>query len=361
MDCREFSHLISLHLDGEISKNEEAALAEHVAVCEGCAQELALQERISGVLRDLGREEIQAPRELCGLVMNKIRTERRGALLRLPAAWRKAVAAAAAVLLLAGGSAGVITGLKITGIEKVAGLESIAQKFNADTGVDVSTSEDPAGGSSIEPGDSRQITGITSIMGDSGGKSANDSTQGDENSTLDNSGIGTQKTSTGAKGTAGVVAAPAENETRVLLGNISMKATNTLLKMAVNDLNEGRIKAVSLAAGAGAATQVFPEQDGSKKIVVLRLTVNSDRANELIAGLSRLGTVINRQDESRDITSLYNETMVQYHDLQSRITLAQGTPEQQQLEAQAASYKQQLATWEAEAGKRIIMLWLQSI
>jgi len=126
------------------------------------------------------------------------------------------------------------------------------------------------------------------------------------------------------------------------------------------DLLEARIKAVALAAGAGANTQVFPEQNGSKKIVVIRLTIVSDQAPALIARLSGLGTLADRQDESRDITALYNETLVLCNDLESRRSAASDPAELQQLDVQIASYRQQLDAWAADAGKRIIMLWLEN-
>jgi len=72
-----------------------------------------------------------------------------------------------------------------------------------------------------------------------------------------------------------------------------------------------------------------------------------------------LGKVFDRQNESHDITSLYNETLVLHSDLLSRISSVEDTAEKQQMEAQAASYKRQLDTWKAEAGKRAITLWLE--
>ncbi|OPX92643.1 MAG: hypothetical protein A4E53_00371 [Pelotomaculum sp. PtaB.Bin104] len=349
MDCGKALLLISPHLDGALSEDEENALSGHMAVCVDCTWELELHKRLAGAFQEMGREEIQAPPELCDMVMAKIRTERRAALSLLPVAWRKAAAAAAAMLLIAGGTAGVTAGLKLAGSGKMISLESTLPMEESGTGSDILTPSNPAGTSSIQPGDSGQLPGAASTTDDSRGESA----QGNDNNTLDNTGNGTgwASPSSGA-----IATAPAGSETRALLSS-NMKVNHTQLKMIVNDLNEAKIKATSMAAGSGATTQV---QEGSSKIVIMRIIVNSDRDTDLISGLNGLGTVFNRTDESQDITSTYNEKLVQFNDLQSRISLTQNNTDQQQLEAQAASYKQQLDTWEAEAGKHVIVLWLES-
>jgi len=360
MDCREAIALISPHLDGALSIEENSALAEHLAGCDYCARELALFERLAGALREIGQEEAQAPPELCGLVLGRLRNERRSVLARLPAAWRRSIAAAAAVLFLAGGSAWVAAGLNVAGVGKMVGLGNPA-KIDMDAG-----GGSPAGSGGESPGraDPGPEPGGPSAPnvepeedapgGPPGGVTVIPANPGDgagDVKTVDHGGSG--KTIPPA-----VVSATPEGE-RVLLSS-GMKVTSTILKVAVDDLPGSRAKAVSMAAGAGAGAQVFPEQSGGKQIVLLRLTVDSDRASELAAELAGLGKVFDRQDESRDITSLYNESLVLHSDLLSRIGSVEDAAEKQQLEAQAASYKRQLDTWKAEAGKRAITLWLES-
>jgi hypothetical protein len=361
MDCREAIALISPHLDGALSIEENSALAEHLAGCESCARELSLFERLAWALREVGREEAQAPPELCGLVLGRLRNERRSVLARLPAAWRRSIAAAAAVLFLAGGSAWVTAGLNVAGVGKMIGLGNPA-KIDMDAG-----GGNPAGsgGGSADRGDPGPAPGDpggapnVEPEGDPPGSPPGDSTANPAdpgNGTGDVKAVDRDGKTTPPAAVATVANTP-EDE-RVLLRS-GMKATSTILKVAVDDLAAPRAQAASLAAGAGAGAQVFPEQSGGKQIVLLRLTVASDRASELAAELAGLGKVFDRQDESLDITSLYNETLVQYSDLRSRISSAEDAAEKQQLEAQAASYKRQLDTWQAEAGKRVITLWLE--
>jgi len=342
MDCIEFNSMILPHLDGLLQSDQSALLKKHAANCRSCARELALQVRISSTMRKIGREEFQAPPELSGLVISRLKPERRGYINRIPLTWRQAVAAAAAILLLAGGSAGVTAGLKIAGGGNLLVFDPPGTVID-----DHSGSPSNSGGSGL----SREWL-PDSIANSAENQSGNTGIADIGQSDSSNIPTGTAGSKTGAevKQSAGATA----------LLNSSMIITSTVLKIEAADLLEARIKAVALAAGAGANTQVFPEQNGSKKIVVIRLTLASDQAPDLIARLSGLGTLADRQDESRDITALYNETLVLCNDLESRRSAASDTAELQQLDVQIASYRQQLDAWAADAGKRVIMLWLEN-
>jgi hypothetical protein len=328
--------MILPHLDGLLQSEQSALLEEHTLCCTYCARELALQEKISRTIREIGQEEFKAPPEMGGLVMSRLKPERRGYINRFPLSWRQTVAAVAALLTIAGGSAGVTAGLKMAGGGKMIALDPPAAVTDDSGGA---PDTDPA----VLPG---------SIDGSA--KNQDNNTGISNMSQLDPSDI-----STGAAGSkTGIEEKQPASATALL--NSNMIITSTLLKIEVNDLSEARIKAVALAAGAEAVTQVFPEQNGDRKIVVLRLTLAADHAPGLIAQFSGLGTLADRQDESRDITAMYNETMVLCNDLESRRSAAANTVELQQLEQQITSYRQQLDTWAAEAGKRVIMLWLEN-
>jgi hypothetical protein len=220
---------------------------------------------------------------------------------------------------------------------------------------------EPGGGIAPDNASKGQPDGAAQPPGNNGSPVNN----GEGNTTGDEPGNGAGISSSAGNNTdsgkipAVNAAGPSAEGPTVMLSS-GMKVTSTVLKVAVDDLTGARAKAVALAAGAGAETQVFPEQSGGKKIVVVRLTTTSNQAAGLMSGLARVGTLEDRQDDSKDITAIYNETLVQYRDLQTRISSARDAGERSQLEAQAASYKQQLDAWEAEAGKRVIMLWLES-
>ena len=341
MNCSEFNSLILPHLDETLPSDQSALLEKHGAACASCASELVLQERLSRILREIGREELQAPPELGGLVISRLKQGRSGYLNRLPLTWRQTAAAVAALMLLAGGSAGVTTALKIAGGEKMLVYDpqtNIVDNSGPSSGI----SESGLAGEGLPD----------SIAGSDENQSGNTGVTGNGQSDLNSmpTGAAVSKTTPEAIQPSGATA---------LLGS-GMIVTSTVLNIDVEDILEARIKAVALAAGAGASTQVFPEQNGSKKIVVLRLTLDSDQAPGLIAELSGLGTLADRQDESRDITAMYNETLVLCSDLESRRNVARDTGELQQLEIQIASYRQQLDSWAADAGKRVIILWLEN-
>lgn len=356
MNCRDIQQLITLHLDGALGGEQETALREHLAVCPSCARELALQERLSRALRDLSSAEVEAPPELCGLVMGKLREDRRKAIHWLPPAWRKSIAAAAAFLIIAGGSVGLGAGLKLTGNGWTVGRATTSTGTVQNPGGIVTEQAPPDNGGShrIEPAqESAPVAG-------QGGESSSGAQGGNPGpAATGNVREGASNTGAGAKATGPGVSVASGQDNLVLLSS-SMKVSSTLLKISVTDLTEAKIRATALAAGAGAAALVFPEQNDGRRIQVMRLTAASDQAAGLTAGLTGLGTVIDRQDESRDLTHLYNETLIQYRDLQSRIKASHEAEERQRLEVQAATCKQQLDAWEAEAGKKVIILWLES-
>lgn len=330
MDCREFNDMILSHLDGSLRSDHSALMEDHAAQCSACARELALHSRLSLSLRDIGNEEIMAPPELGSLVINSLRQERRGVFNWMPASWRRTVAAAAAILLLAGSSAGVAWQIASKGPLVAVNPPAIVDDNRSNTSGDE--------GSGLIQGD---LPGINQ-------DTTSDQDQGDPN--IIPNGTGSGKTAVQSIKPAGPTA---------LLSNGTV-ITSTMLKVDVADLTEARIKAVAFAAGSWASTQVYPEQNGDKKIVVLRLTVASDLAPGLIEQLTGLGTLADRQDESRDITALYNETRVLCSDLESRRSVTSDAGELQALDQKISSYRQQLDAWEAEAGKRVIMLWLES-
>lgn len=349
MDCLKARCLISLRMDGVIKNSEDTELAGHLSECAACTRELALQEKISVALQEISREEVQAPADLCSLVMERLRLEcretKRGTPSWLPVSWRKAIAAVAAVLLIAGGSAGTMLNMADRGKTTVV-YENSPSDIIADNS-----------GEATAPGSSTEGSTLGNGETQSSGKEGSPvDTTGD--SSFSEPG-GTVTVNPGAENTTGAEVFTTSAGSRFLLSS-GMKVNSTVLKIAVGDLTEARARSVAMATGLGAATQVFPEQSGDKNIVLVRITVASEQSSGLVSELARLGTLIDRQDDSRDLTSIYNETVVQYNDLQSRVGMVQDDAEKRQLEAQAASYRQQMEGWKTEAGKRVIMLWLES-
>jgi anti-sigma factor (TIGR02949 family) len=338
MDCREAGLLIQPYLDGALNKDKAESLAEHLAGCDTCAGELALQERLSFALRKLGRETEQAPPELSRAVMSRLQGERRNIYARLPLTWRQAVAAAAAFLVLAGGSAGITAGLKMADTGKMLGYDTTSDVNTPDVGDTLPVNGDIAPEPVNLPGSTGAVNNLSSPQNSS-----------PVSQLADGTGIVSSPSTT----------SPPADGTNVLLSS-GMEIITTTLRVSSADLAADGARVVAQAAELGAKAQTFSEQNVDKNSLIMRITIASDKAHSLIGGITGTGTLITRQDESRDITSLYNETLIKYYDLQARICTSQDSVEQQQMETTALSYKQQLDAWEAEAGKRIIILILES-
>ncbi|TEB04250.1 hypothetical protein Psch_03975 [Pelotomaculum schinkii] len=352
MDCRTAERLISLQPDGQLTQAESFELAAHIANCRTCAYEHLLQERLSRTLREIGRAEIEAPVELRSSVMNRLKQERRSLLKYIPAAWRKSVAAAAALLFIAGSSAGVTAGIwRMVGDGgKMVVLEPSPPAVSADDG-----------GEHVVPGNPDEAAGAgTGGAVDSPGVLQDGGASGSSPGDIHESEAGGTEAGppAGAPGKTEVAQSAPGGEFEFC--HESMKVTKTSLMLTVNDIDSARGKAVSIADASGAASQVFSEQNNGRPVLVMRMTVASDQASGLISNLGQVGAVVDRQDESSDLTPLYNKTLIEYNDLLARQSTVQDPAEQQKMETQAASYEQQLAGWKEEAGKRVVMVRLES-
>ncbi len=70
MDCEYFRELISCLIDGELSKDDKAALADHLEICHECATMYAAFSNLSSVIAE---DLEEAPASLCANVMAEIR------------------------------------------------------------------------------------------------------------------------------------------------------------------------------------------------------------------------------------------------------------------------------------------------
>ncbi|OPX84354.1 MAG: Anti-sigma-W factor RsiW [Pelotomaculum sp. PtaB.Bin104] len=362
MNCSKALLYILPYLDGDLSIEDEKALLDHTRVCSACARELALSRKIACTMRDMGQEDIKAPKELCANVMAKVnagRPVRAGILSRARlAAWRRFAAIAATVMVIAGGTAGVNAGLKLATDGSSPGYRWAPPQVAIDSnGLNLYE----ANGTSA-PQDS-STPPENNIAGSTANPSAETPPVEGGNPDVSTSTMGTPVKS-GDNGETDAVAGgndqvhPAKTTALALMSNEKV-VNSTVLKVNADDLAAAKTKASAKAIEQGAVVQVFPEQSNGKNVIFLRITAPSDKAQSIITGLEGLGTLISRQDEKRDITSLYYETLVQYNDLQYRIGAEVDPTMKMQLEAQASSYKQQLDNWDLEANNFIINLWIE--
>ena len=366
MDCQKAMNLLSLYVDGSLTgKNDDRAIQEHLSACKACSSEYDLQKRLSGTMNSFNQYEIQAPPDLCTNIMGQIRQERKR-VYWFPTAWRKTIAAVASILLIAGMSLGItgnLVNMANKGSEPKISTHSPQVATNNES--EVTNQNKPSQSSVDQQNDTEQQLADKDTSSNSTDvppkKAAIDSVQESSTVSSDTGEIPSKTTKITATNEQKPVAAtvkPSDTAKPVLLSS-KMRVTSTTLKVSVNDPNESRIKAVAMAAGAGASTQLFPEQNGSKKIMLMRLTVASEQTPQLISELTGLGIVVDRYDENRDITSSYNEKSVQYAELQSKIEATTETEERRQLENQAAGLRKTMDSLQAEASKKVILLWLE--
>jgi len=376
MNCHKARSLISEYLDQRLTAAEVAPLEEHFSQCLGCNRELAFQRKIKTALQEIGREEAAVPAGFSKKVMGSLKEKpvRKG--FRLPASWGKVAVAAAAMLVLVGGVSSFGDGQislkeKIFGPSQqlvVAEKDQTASKGGSLNRTDeiprANISYDTANGDAVieEAGPVQDTGAADPIVSDPGTADQDVVAMTQIEDAIDHPEeaemgldpeIATEDTAI-APAVAGA-GAPAKV---ALMQEGSMKAYSTILKVNTTDYNASKAKASAMATEAGATVEVYPEeQKDGKKTVFIRITIATDKAENLIAGLSSLGVTADRQDDARDRTIGYNDVLVRQNDLNDRLDKTEDPLERQQLEAQAASYKKQLADWDEEVSKQTISLW----
>ncbi len=101
MDCEYYRELISCLIDGELSEDEEAALADHLEICPECAAMHAAFSQLSSLVAE---DMEEAPVSLCANVMAELRRAEIVGKSRRKSAIRSVLATAAcAVIAIAAG------------------------------------------------------------------------------------------------------------------------------------------------------------------------------------------------------------------------------------------------------------------
>lgn len=330
MKCRETRQLISPYLDRQLSPAEAEAVKSHLAECPRCRQEYEETAEISVVLREMGRNILPAPAGLKDAVMQQIEEEAAGKqavgrIHRFSPLWRKVAGAVAAVLLFA--------------------LAAVGLNYNPDYRIaDNTPAGNPPAVNSSEPGKS----------------DSNAATQpaSSENS---NSPRSTPETADSEKDNATAATEPSnkENDKKyevpVILLNTAPEIRTTMLQIQVNDSTQ-------------TLNQVFKITDSSIEMVqkvndsgstIVRITVPKSEADSLIAELTSLGRVIKREENTKEVSASYSETLEQLLSLSKQRNETPDEEEQERLDKQIKTLETQLLNWQKEAEKETIVLWIQ--
>lgn len=352
MKCREAMELFSPYLDGELTAAEGAALEAHLKMCVTCREEMETLCMISGVL-GAEADTVSAPPGFSGGVMRAIGKQHRGPWYgRLPGLWKQAVAVAAALALIAAGSLQMGLGqLLMRGGPQVA--------------------ENPPGSqvATPEPGPADQgMTPKVEQPGDPGDPVAPDNPKSEEETpgTEVKAGNTPDKKETPAEKPtpakpnvrpAGTATMANTYEARVFLSK-QRAIRSTLLKVQVDNVRSALDQTLRLGGTYGAQFQMT-ERISNGEIEVVRLTVGREQADVLTGKLGALGRVITRDSTVQDITGQFDRTREQYQGLLAKLNTVPAGAERTEMETTLRSLESQLADWDREAERYVIVLWLQ--
>ncbi len=325
VDCRKMEQLISLYMDGELSRSEVEAVRSHLAVCAGCGQEYESMLQISSALHQFSMKVVPAPAGFASLVMQGIEADKKA----IPMVentpwfqrnWKQAVAGiAAAVMLMAGtllNSSGPI-------VQIADNPPSVVQPNNP-----VTEGETPGGNPS---GDAGNIQNPATNNGGAPGAVNGDSVQ--------------------------IAQSP---DSAVVFLSKDRALTTTLLEIAPPGSSTAPQKAMNLAAGAQAQVQNLGQQvNDNGSYTVLKITVANSSASGLIASLEGLGTINNKEITKNDITAQFTDKLAQYQNLLSQRSTLQGNDQIAALELRIKALEAELTDWDKRAEQQTIILWLK--
>lgn len=347
LSCRQVSELISPHLDGYTTAEEEAALESHFKLCLQCAAEFEGFRKISNSLSQMNG--ISCPDNLTSDIMCRLREENLAAGKRFISRFGpvgKAVAAVAAAAMIMAGSAGLTVGYRFMANHTGNDPEPPGQQYeivfnNGETPVETEVppaakDPDPAPGSdsTVNNKPAAPVKNDAQPPGDRTGPIT--PTPGRENGTVTTDG-----------------------EPAVLLSH-DIIVESTILKLAALAADDASSKAVSMAGGAGGSAQVLVSQtrDGAL-IKIVHIAVPRDKAPDLLEALVGLGTtVLDRQDEKRNNTAQYRDLSARYNELIS-LRDAGAVEDAGLLESRIKATREQLDNLTRDATNYSIILWLE--
>lgn len=349
MNCEETRQLFSPWLDGKLTPFQAQFFQEHLDGCASCRTELALWKDCSAILKGMG-DTVTAPPGFASAVMEQIRiTETPVARKRFQWArvyWKQLVAGAAAVAVLALGSVGAKIPFWHWPVQVAE-----HQPSTSPTDTHADTSDKPSvGGRPSSKTTTNTQPGVAISSAPDAPQASSGSSQGG----------GHEATPGPRAGTTMSTAVSSDNEARVFL-NKERKLTSTLLKVGVDSLDKSRV-ALQVASSSGiSGKQVAAQAVGEHECVVLRFIAPSSKADAFMDSLADLGTVLDWQTETQDVTQRFAETLQQYQSLVAQRENTRDVAERQKLNTQVENLESQLNSWDQEAGQHIVVLWLEKI
>lgn len=158
-----------------------------------------------------------------------------------------------------------------------------------------------------------------------------------------------------------VVAAnnPGKTEEKKVFLNKTRIIKTTMLKVAVAELESARDRSREIARSAGAeVSSELSAQSNGRRSIILRFTIAPERAERFLADLAALGEVSARDATTQDVTASFARALEEYQALKAQQAAAPES-ERARLESQINFLEQQLQNWDQEAGRQVVILWLE--
>jgi hypothetical protein len=347
MNCKEAKNYISPYMDGELDGSLAQEFAAHLEECESCHQSYQEMVQISRLFQSAGKNIIPAPEIFKDSVMDRIVGKsghgRAGILVRLGRSWKQAAASAAAIALLAFTSYTYALPPLVQLAERNEKPPMVSQNAG---------SSNPAAnsGSDMEP-----------VNNDPGVADPDSqiSSQDNNNNTPPEALSGSQEPV--KPETSDDPAPPVGENLPFLLSEDQRNIKTTLLKVAIQtDMASSYNRAVGVAQGFGAQIENLGQQ--SKDEITyqqVKIVVNRDNEASLMASLRSLGDIITEQDDYKDISTAYQNTLDQYYNLTQDRAGSDDAAEISRLESEIKSQEYKLVAFQQQAAKVTIVLWLQ--
>lgn len=341
MKCQWVQDRFSPWIDGELAPFEEAALRRHLADCAGCRTELEEWTAISRLLRS-DRQQFPAPAGLAAAVLAQLPPQPQ------PLAWwrressRRWLAAVASFAILASGAVSMLDRPTVLGPN------------GPTVGIAVPNPETP--GSSTSGSGSTGATNPDSTPAGSGGgnQTETDSNGSATMSVPPNAGSNSPERTT----PSGTMIASGYQAKQFLSADRVIQST--LLKLAVADPADSYRQIKSWSGRYDASVQVLVRQATEKgEQFVLKLLVPAEQEAALTQRLTALGAVTSQTSDVQDVTANFQQTLEEYRNLANQLETGSDPTQTRVLTTRFKELEKLLATWEQEAQKRVIVVWLE--
>lgn len=329
MDCRESRDLLSPFIDDQLNIEEKNRLLEHLEGCASCRCDLAQLEKVLFAVRQMGKQELQAPEGFSKAVIARIEKDRAATRVSRQRIKQAAMGAAAAVLLAAG-SMMYLPGRVVQIADQPAQHDNIVNS---------------------------QPDTLSSTPQSSSGQMDNVQGQTDAPATPDDqSPIDTAPETNYSGSPAG---SQSENNLR-FAADENHVIVSTFLKIKVDDNQTAQQALKNLTGNYGAGTQSLGQQSqGGSVCLVNNITVKSSRAAALISDLKALGTLVSLDEKTVDLNERYSELYSQLIALQSQKAQTPNGTQAGSLDRQIKEIEKQLQSWDEQSGNQTIIVWLQ--